>query len=55
MLLVVDLLADPVLLAVNLGLFLVGQIPAIFFAILAYFFVDFGLLALDTRGLARSQ
>ena len=53
--LVVNFLADPVLLAIDLGLFLVGQIPTVFFAILAHFFVDLGLIALDSRGLARGQ
>src|SRR6185295_13577290 len=54
-LLVVDFLADPVLLAIDLGLFLVGQIPAIRFPVLTDFLVDLGLIVLDARCLARCQ
>src|SRR5689334_8646715 len=53
--LVVDFLADLVLLAIDSGLFLVGQVSAVFLAIPADFLVDLGLVVLDTGGFARSQ
>src|SRR5581483_1216575 len=53
-LLIVDFLAELVLLAIDLDLLLVGQASAIH-PVVADFFIELGFLALDASGLARSQ
>src|SRR5512132_3549784 len=53
-LLFVDFLADLVLLAIDFGLFLIGQAAAIL-TVTADFLVQFGLIAFDARSFLRIQ
>src|SRR5258708_7663931 len=52
---VVDAFAQPVLLAVDLRLFFVGEVAAIRLALRANLFVEIGLLVLQTHGFLGSQ
>ena len=54
-LLLVDVLAKPVLLAIDLSLFLAGELAAVGCAIVADLFVNLRLFVLEIRGLLRSQ